>query len=148
MSSTCIFLLIFLPGLLWKPMTKFFSELQSQCGNRKGAEPHCSSSINSMYKIPFQTSCVCSFSMPKYRLAHCQDVPMLPVQHSSEITAIYNTLCEPEKTLKNTSPCSLTAHLSCLQRLSLSNMVETRWMGHGFGFFKCNRYFGQEPILM
>lgn len=69
MSSTCKILLIFLPGLLWKPTIKF-SKLQSWHENGKGAEPHYSSSINRRCKILFQTSGFCSFSMSKYSSTH------------------------------------------------------------------------------
>lgn len=135
MSSTCIFLVIFLPGFLWKPTTKLFSELQRcQALGKRGKEmnltapPPSIEGIRSLSKLFAFTPFPCLVP-----LACCQNASVLLVRRSSEITAIYHTFCEPGNTLKNMSACSPTACSSSLLRLSLrqpgGGKVDGTWFG-------------------
>lgn len=109
------FLLIFLPGLLWKPMIKF-SEMQSQHGNGKGADTHCFSSINKGIRCLSKCLAFAPFSwLNVASLTCCQDASLLPVQQCSQITDTYITFCKLGNTIKSMSTPSLTAHSSCLQ---------------------------------
>lgn len=130
MSSTCKILLIFFPGLLWKPTIKF-SKLQSWHGNGKGAEPHCSSSINRRCKIPFQTSGFCSFSMPKYSSTHLLS-GCISASRSAELwdhghlQRFLQAREHPQKHVSMLPDCSL---------VSLTKTVSeaTWWRGGGWG---------------
>lgn len=82
MGSACI--TFFLPGLLWKLMIKFVSEMQSYHGNGKGADTPCFFSTNkdirSHSKLPkFEMGKeFCFFFMVKYNFINLLSGCMSP----------------------------------------------------------------------
>lgn len=131
MSSTYMFLLIFLPGLLWKSVIKF-SGTQSQHGNGKGPDTHCIFSINKGIRCLSKHLAFAPLSwLNVASLTCCQDASLLPVQQCSQITDTYNTFCKLGKTIKSMSTSSVTAHSSCLQEPYLrqpdGEKVDGRW---------------------